>query len=167
MTSWLLQRNQTHGELAKVSRPSCAGMPTEDGGRRPPAGARSCAVEAAPGQRRFGSVVGIVATRRASGCRPVDCLWYLIATISHKDSTGIHDRRWLGVPRLEHHANQTLTLALGRGDLPVHQELLYVVSPIRQSGAQRCSPVAGSRPWNIACTCSVLATPSRPAPAAA
>jgi hypothetical protein len=32
----------------------------------------------------------------------------------------------------------------------------------RHSGAQRSSPVAGSRPWNIARTCSALAIPSRP-----
>jgi hypothetical protein len=37
----------------------------------------------------------------------------------------------------------------------------------RSSGEQRCSPVAGSRPWNIACTCSGEATPSRPAAVAA
>jgi hypothetical protein len=37
----------------------------------------------------------------------------------------------------------------------------------RHSGVQRCSPVAGSRPWNIACTCSALATPSRPLATAA
>jgi hypothetical protein len=37
----------------------------------------------------------------------------------------------------------------------------------RHSGAQRTSPVAGSRPWNIARTCSAEATPSRPAVVAA
>ena len=37
----------------------------------------------------------------------------------------------------------------------------------RHSGVQRTSPVAGSRPWNIARTCSGEATPSRPAAAAA
>ena len=64
--------------------------------------------------------IGVVTAGCLSGCRPVDCLCYLIPRVRHKDGAGVCDGGWLDVLRPEHDANETLAVAPRVGDLPVH-----------------------------------------------